>query len=157
LHELLSFPATAEYTAEPIVQQPSTKLIEPSDYIFVYGSLMRGQQRSQVLENEAFEGEAYITDAELFDTGYGFPVLFCGREGMVWGEVYKISHPAVWAAIDRLENGLYFRIARRVHLPGRAPMSRHPLAQLYVGDPKIFDVKHLKPIPNGRWRENAAT
>ena len=152
---LLAFPATAETPLVERIPEVSTKLIEPTDYLFTYGTLLRGGPRSQVLQYEAFEGEAYITDAQLFDTGHGFPAIFVGREGMVWGEVYRIVHPSTWATLDRIENGLYERVARRVHLPGKAPMARHPLAQLYVGKPEIFRPETLKLIAGGRWNANA--
>jgi gamma-glutamylcyclotransferase (GGCT)/AIG2-like uncharacterized protein YtfP len=154
----LSQPATSETRHPDILPIPATKLIEPTDYLWTYGTLQRGESRNQVLDGEVFEGEGYLTEGQLFDTHYGLPALFVGPKfrGTVWGEVYRIVHPAIWATLDRIENGLYFRVARRVTIPSKPPSQRQPLCQLYVANPDVFVPEALTPIPNGRWRNSDA-
>lgn len=151
LGQLLAFPATAEIKEPLQLPQVASKTVEPADHFFTYGSLMRGQVRNAILEREVFVGEAYLDHAKLYDTDCGFPALFLGGVGKVWGEVYKIIHPETWAYLDRVEGNLYHRVARRVTVPGRTPSLRNPLVQLYVGNPEIWDVEALKRIEDGRW------
>jgi gamma-glutamylcyclotransferase (GGCT)/AIG2-like uncharacterized protein YtfP len=157
LGELLSFPATAEAREPTWLPAPVAKPIEPADLFLTYGTLMRGQGRHSLLAREEFVGEAYVRPAQLFDTGCGFPALFLGGEGTVWGEVYRILHADTWLRLDQIEGGLYHRVARRVHMPGRVPTLRTPLAQFYVGNPAIWDPKALVRIKDGRWENHATT
>lgn len=130
-----------------LIEMPRRDGGEPTDLLFTYGTLCRGQSRNYILETEVFKGEAYIAQAHLWDTGYGFPALTLSAEGdQVWGEVYQIIHRQLWADLDRIENGLYDRSIHKVIIPG----SRGVLAQVYIAGSALMAGK-LAPIPSGRW------
>jgi gamma-glutamylcyclotransferase (GGCT)/AIG2-like uncharacterized protein YtfP len=129
--------------------------LESVSLLFTYGTLMRGQLRHAVLEREIFEGEGYIRGGELFDTGHGFPALMLDRSGLVWGEVYRVVHPGVWVALDRIEAGLYGREVRKIWIPEKPPSLREQPAQVYVADAKVFAPQTLTRIPGGRWNNRA--
>lgn len=118
-----------------------------SDKLFVYGTLLRGESRNHVLASEEFLGEAYVTGADLWDTGWGFPALSLGGENQVWGEVYHIRHAETWRVIDAIEAGLYTRHAVNVTLPNLSPDHRETTADVYV-----WARGHLAyRILSGRW------
>ncbi|MES2413701.1 MAG: gamma-glutamylcyclotransferase family protein [Pseudomonadota bacterium] len=70
----------------------------PADrYVFVYGTLRRGEERdiNRLHPAPEYVGKASMT-GRLFDLGT-YPGLVLGGEGAVQGEVYRIS-----AALERL-------------------------------------------------------
>jgi gamma-glutamylcyclotransferase (GGCT)/AIG2-like uncharacterized protein YtfP len=67
--------------------------------IFVYGTLLKGQQRESVLTNSKYIGPAMI-QAELFDLGT-FPCVKKGI-GTVIGELYEVDKETI-SFIDKIE------------------------------------------------------
>ncbi len=68
--------------------------------LFVYGTLLRGLSRAQVLRDSRFLGPALLS-GRLFDLG-SYPGLLAGR-GLVVGEIYLVDASAL-QRIDRIED-----------------------------------------------------
>lgn len=70
--------------------------------VFVYGTLMRGEQHHAQIQDQRFVGEARtLPRYELIDLG-SFPALVEGGATAVAGELYEVSFQ-VLAELDRLE------------------------------------------------------
>ncbi len=67
--------------------------------LFVYGTLLRGMSRFQVLANGEFLGNV-STSGILYDLGH-FPGILKG-DGAVYGELYEVTQEQV-ASLDRIE------------------------------------------------------
>jgi gamma-glutamylcyclotransferase (GGCT)/AIG2-like uncharacterized protein YtfP len=68
--------------------------------LFVYGTLLRGLSRSQMLRGSRFLGPALLP-GRLFDLG-GYPGLLAGQ-GLVVGEIHLVDAPTL-QHIDRIED-----------------------------------------------------
>lgn len=74
---------------------------ESNTYVFVYGTLMKGQSNHDAYLNEKqFVGEGVIDGYEMYDLGY-YPGIIHGK-GQVYGEVYCVNHDTV-KELDQLE------------------------------------------------------
>jgi gamma-glutamylcyclotransferase (GGCT)/AIG2-like uncharacterized protein YtfP len=84
----------------------------PADpLLFAYGTLMRGYPLHAVIARRtAFVGVASVP-GRLLDLGR-YPGLVAGR-GRVRGEIYRLRHPELLAAVDR-EEGYNFERRRTV-------------------------------------------
>jgi len=88
--------------------------------IFVYGTLMRGDCRSAVLQGQLFVDEARtLPQYRMFDVG-SYPALVEAPRGIaIEGEVWEVT-PACLARLDAVEGvpeGLYER--KPIRLQGR--------------------------------------
>ena len=76
-----------------------------ADLAFFYGTLMtpfHGAARLRVDQHLAYTGRGTIAGA-LFDLGI-YPAAVPASDARVWGEVYRMTHPAiVLQALDELE------------------------------------------------------
>ena len=76
-----------------------------TDLVFFYGTLMMPFNRSgrlRVDEHLVYAGRGTIAGA-LFDLGI-YPAAVPALDARVWGEVYRMTHPAiVLQALDELE------------------------------------------------------
>ena len=76
-----------------------------TDLVFFYGTLMSGFKRpgrSRIDEHLSAVGRGSI-HATLFDLGI-YPAAIPAADGLVWGEVHRMSEPdAVLAALDEIE------------------------------------------------------
>ena len=87
------------------------------DRVFVYGTLLPGEERWPLLEPFAVGWEATTVEGCLYDTGYGFPALVLGGEGAaeVPGVAVDLDPERAAAAVrllDRIEGAghLYRRV-----------------------------------------------
>jgi gamma-glutamylcyclotransferase (GGCT)/AIG2-like uncharacterized protein YtfP len=96
-----------------------------SEYLFVYGTLMRGLAAHERMETERvrYVGEGTISGA-LYDLG-PYPALRLDEEGTVHGEVYELVDDAMICELDEYEGYhghpeicRYIRSAVPVHCAG---------------------------------------
>ena len=67
--------------------------------LFAYGTLMRGLALHRLLEGRArFLGEGTVA-GRLYDLGR-YPAAVPEGSGLVQGEVYRVTDPALWPALD---------------------------------------------------------
>ena len=98
------------------------------DFLFVYGTLMRGFPLHHLLNDQCeFVGTGTV-DGRLLDLGH-YPGAIPEEPGTVHGEVYRVLAPGLLASLDREEGylpdaparSLYLRRPTRVRLAdGRA-------------------------------------
>ncbi|MCY1168600.1 gamma-glutamylcyclotransferase family protein [Polaromonas sp.] len=100
--------------------------LSPARHVFVYGTLRRGEQRDINLLQPAPEwvGQASLPGV-LYDLG-AYPGILLGGDGLVHGEVYRIS-PALELQLDEIEEvwpqqtGEYARREAEVRLDPQRP------------------------------------
>lgn len=89
-------------------------------YLFVYGTLMRGECRSGHLAGETFVGEARTAAGyRLYDVG-AYPALAAaGAGGSILGELWQVSDAKLRALdeVEGVDDGLYRRQAIRLEPP----------------------------------------
>lgn len=119
-------------------QRPMTP---PTERVFVYGSLRRGQSNHGQLLAARDEGEGTLEGADLHDLG-PFPMAVPGG-GRVQGEVFAVTRELL-LALDRFEGvpRLYRRHRRRL-TDGRR-------VWVYLG--QAHQVRHSPLLPDGRWQ-----
>ncbi|MDR1611167.1 MAG: gamma-glutamylcyclotransferase [Planctomycetota bacterium] len=90
-------------------------------FLFVYGSLMRGNQARHLLDGTDLIGRATVRGYSLFDLG-PYPAAVRERNGRVQGELYLIDQPTL-ERLTEYEGSLYNleRTAAAVHGGGRYP------------------------------------
>ncbi|MFQ5898557.1 MAG: gamma-glutamylcyclotransferase [Candidatus Methylomirabilia bacterium] len=96
-----------------------------SDFLFVYGTLMRGLPLHHLIAGRADFVEAGTAGGGLLDLD-GYPGAVQDHGGLIRGEVYRFSAPGLLAVLDREEGydpaaedrSLYLRRQTRVHLTG---------------------------------------
>lgn len=72
------------------------------NYVFVYGTLRRGERNHYLLKNAKLLYEQAWTFGQLFDTPYHFPVLYESPNNKIYGELYEITEDEL-KLLDRLE------------------------------------------------------
>jgi gamma-glutamylcyclotransferase (GGCT)/AIG2-like uncharacterized protein YtfP len=113
-------------------------------FVFVYGTLKRGEKNHHWLEGASFQGEAELNGVVLHDLG-PFPMAVVG-EGTAIGEVYAVEGSGL-ARLDQLEG--YPRLYDRQVLSlcdGRR-------AWVYLGRPR--QVRHAPVVTGGLWRASS--
>lgn len=70
--------------------------------VFVYGTLLRGQQRNDLLENEIFLGEVRTAPQFTLISLGPFPAIVRYKENQVLGELYEVSDATLWL-LDQVE------------------------------------------------------
>jgi gamma-glutamylcyclotransferase (GGCT)/AIG2-like uncharacterized protein YtfP len=129
------------------------------DYLFVYGTLMRGGPLHKYLKVPnhlvTFVDTGFVKNALLYDCG-DFPVLSLGvsEEQVVWGEIFSFveGSPVLRGHLDFIENthaGLYRRLKTLAHLE-HAEMQ--VAAWVYVGAGQWWK-QGTQVIPSGRWSD----
>ncbi len=79
-----------------------------TDLLFVYGTLMREFPLHRLLAGRAeYVGTGRVS-ARLVDLG-AYPAAVRDRHGTVHGEVYRVSDPSLWIALDSAEGPQYHR------------------------------------------------
>lgn len=109
-------------------------------FLFVYGSLKRGQSNHARLQGARWEGEATLVGACLFDLG-PFPMAVAG-EGEIQGELYALPSEDL-AAIDAFEG------APRLYERHWRPLADGRQAWVYLG--RARQVRHVRCLPGGKW------
>ena len=79
-----------------------------NNYVFTYGTLLKGERNHHLLNDDDFVSEGYIKNFKMFDLGT-YPGIEYG-EGIVMGELYLVDD-ATLKMLDELEEEgfLYFR------------------------------------------------
>lgn len=126
-----------------------TSTTEGAAPLFVYGTLMPGQERWPVLEPYAVSTEPATAKGRLWDTGAGYPAARFDDSGDdIPGVLVTIASPRltdVMTTLDRIEGeGVLFRRVEVLTSGGRA-----------VSYEWIGSTEGLSPLPNG-WRRRSA-
>jgi gamma-glutamylcyclotransferase (GGCT)/AIG2-like uncharacterized protein YtfP len=115
-----------------------------TDLLFVYGTLMRGFTLHRILEGRVEYLGAGTVEAHLLDLGC-YPAAVREAHGVVTGEVYRVSEPRLWTALDSAEGPQYHREEATVRMAD----AREVLAFVYwYAGPLDRGV----PIPGGDYR-----
>ena len=110
-------------------------------FVFVYGTLKRGEKNHHWLEGASFQGEAELNGVVLHDLG-PFPMAVIGA-GQIRGEVYALEANGL-ARLDELEG--YPRLYNRQLLS----LADGRRAWVYLGRPR--QVRHAPVVAGGLWR-----
>ena len=115
--------------------------------LFVYGTLMRGFRLHALLEGRADSvGEGEVAGL-LFDLGR-YPAALRDGGGVIRGEVYRLTDPGLWRALDSAEGSQYHRGEVGVRLAG----GRQATAYIYW---YVKPVGLAVPIPGGDYRAHS--
>ena len=111
--------------------------------IFVYGTLMQGEQANAFLSHARFMGEYCLKDYALYDLGW-FPGIQPQTGSIVHGEVYQVDIDTLFRLDEYEGEGrLYHRIVVRVE-----NQSEKLYAHAYVYAKEIFG----EEIKGGSWK-----
>lgn len=132
-----------------------------SDGIFVYGTLMRGESRFDVLKRFGIECSLLAeAQGQLFDLGI-FPGMTrdCASESYVYGEFIRLRNPeTALATLDRIEGfrgyGKPGSLYRRELIPVHVGDGRIRTAWTYCLDASADDAQ---VILSGDWRKHCGT
>ena len=115
--------------------------------LFVYGTLMRGFPLHALLDGRADSvGEGEVA-GRLFDLGR-YPAALRDGGGVIRGEVYRLTDPGHWRALDSAEGSQYHRGEVGVRLAGGRQVTAY--IYWYVGP-----LRRAVPIPGGDYRAHA--
>ena len=81
--------------------------LEDSNYIFVYGTLMKGQPANYLLNDAGYMGKFKLSDFAMYNLGAYPGIKACAGESVV-GEVYEVSDEML-TAMDSYEGSQYDR------------------------------------------------
>jgi gamma-glutamylcyclotransferase (GGCT)/AIG2-like uncharacterized protein YtfP len=111
--------------------------------VFVYGTLLAGEDNHRLLATATLVGEARTKPAfELRDLGH-FPGLVKGGTCSITGEVYEVDAPTL-ARLDALEGHPRFYRRTRIALDDGAKVETYLLAPEQVAGCSV--------IASGNWR-----
>ena len=83
--------------------------MEDKYFVFVYGTLMRGERAHGFLSGAEFVGEYMLPDYAIYDLGR-YPGVKPKRGAIVYGEVYKVGADMIKSMDEYEEEGsLYYR------------------------------------------------
>lgn len=143
-----------------IIRKP-TAPVPPTQYVFVYGSLMQGHHNNHVLLRSGARFVDHAVTSDPFDMiSFGtFPGVLDrkrpDKNARVSGELYEISDADALTALDRLEGHPHFYRRRRIKVVDSSGDTRY--AWMYVlTDTFIYRKKPSLPIgENGTldWEE----
>ncbi|WP_110111576.1 gamma-glutamylcyclotransferase family protein [Bacillus sp. CGMCC 1.16541] len=120
-------------------------------YVFVYGTLRKGESNHDLLKDAHLVAEQAYTKGVLYDSGRGYPAMTVG-EGVVYGELYEVNDFEL-KALDQLEgyegegspNNEYERIAQDI----QTDVSTIEAMVYVVGEQSpLLETQ----IPRGDWR-----
>jgi gamma-glutamylcyclotransferase (GGCT)/AIG2-like uncharacterized protein YtfP len=118
-------------------------------YLFVYGTLMRGFPLHRLLEGPAaYAGNGEVTGL-LFDLGR-YPAALRDSCGTIHGELYRVGDPGLWRTLDSAEGSQYHRRQVGVRVAG----GRRVTAYIYW---YVAPLDRAVPIPGGDYRAHAPT
>lgn len=126
-----------------------------TDYLFVYGTLVRNSKHNSKLMLEEMEciGTGKI-HGKMYDLGE-YPGVIENNEKYVYGEIYRIHDLKILSAIDEYEEvaqlesqkGLYIRKITNAILDQGKEIQ--VFAYFYNKS-----IQNMKEIPSGKWNEN---
>ena len=115
-------------------------------YLFVYGTLMRGECRSRHLAGATFVGEARTAAGyRLYDVGEYPALVTAGFGGSILGELWQVTDERMLALdeIEGVNEGLYRRQTIRLEPP------HHDLCvTTYIYLPSVSGLLDISPC----WR-----
>lgn len=115
--------------------------------LFVYGTLMRGFPLHALLAGRADSvGDGEVAGL-LFDLGR-YPAALRDGGGVIRGEVYRLTDPGLWRALDSAEGSQYHRGEVGVRLAGGRQVTAY--IYWYVGP-----LRRAVPIPGGDYRAHS--
>jgi len=120
-------------------------------FIFVYGTLRKGDGNHRFLEGEEFVGNT-ATEGELFSLGRIPGAHFGPGLGLIQGELYKIG-PATLNRLDSLEGYHPERPELSMYVRRKVPLWRDGKAD----GPEVWAYEYRTPgtksprIPHGDW------
>ncbi len=112
-------------------------------YLFVYGTLKRGESAHYFLAEEKFIGPAELEGYEMYDLGE-YPGIVKGK-GKVYGELYAVSYETLKKLDEFEENGLfYLRKKEKIKVKDK-------VYEAWVYE-YIETLKNAKKIESGIWK-----
>jgi gamma-glutamylcyclotransferase (GGCT)/AIG2-like uncharacterized protein YtfP len=121
--------------------------VDAEPLLFVYGTLMRGFPLHALLEGRADSvGDGEVAGL-LFDLGR-YPAALRDGGGVIRGEVYRLTDPGLWPALDSAEGSQYHRGEIGVRLAGGQRVTAY--IYWYVGP-----LRRALPIPGGDYRAHS--
>jgi len=121
--------------------------VDAESLLFVYGTLMRGFRLHALLEGRANSvGDGEVAGL-LFDLGR-YPAALRDGGGVIHGEVYRLTDPGLWRALDSAEGSQYHRGEVGVRLAG----GRQVTAYIYW---HVGPLSQAVPIPGGDYRAHS--
>ena len=118
-----------------------------TDLLFVYGTLMSGFPLHKLLQGRAEHVGAGEVSGRLLDLG-AYPAAVRGADGAVTGEVYRVTDPSLWIALDSAEGPQYHR--EEVSVRTAQGQSATAFIYWYTGP-----LDRGVPIPDGDYRAHA--
>jgi len=115
-----------------------------TEFLFVYGTLMRGFTLHPLLEGRAEYRGAGTVQARLLDLG-SYPAAVRDPDAQVTGEVYRVSEPGFWTVLDSAEGPQYHREEVRVRMADGREVTA--FVYWYAGP-----LDRGVPIPGGDYR-----
>ncbi|WP_338472553.1 gamma-glutamylcyclotransferase [Niallia sp. XMNu-256] len=131
-------------------------------YVFVYGTLRKGESNAYLLKNAICIAEQAWTNGEMYDTGNGYPAIKPSLTLRVYGELYLVTESEL-ERLDQLEgytsgstNNLYERIEQTVYtdrgekeafvyVEGNASICKE---EIHRGDWKEYRLLNKQKKPN---------
>ena len=127
--------------------------------IFVYGTLLPGQERFRLIAQMVAGRQAARTRGRLFHLPLGYPALMEAEEGWVQGELLRFNEPIgkVLDVCDRIEgyqpddeeSSLFIRVAKQVEPEGGASKE----AWCYIVGPALPEesLREGQEVDDGDW------
>jgi gamma-glutamylcyclotransferase (GGCT)/AIG2-like uncharacterized protein YtfP len=122
----------------------TTQLKQFSVYVFVYGTLKQGYSNNYHLQNKnsEFIKNTSIKDYKMYKPkNMLFPFILPSKDGLVEGELWKVTSNKVISSLDILE-GIPYLYTRQL-----IETETGEKAYVYIGNPKIF-TDTSNPITN---------
>ena len=124
----------------------------PWEWLFVYGTLKRGQRNHALLLGAPFGGEARIDGMRLYDLG-PFPMAIAEAGFHIEGELFGVD-ARLLAELDRFERSprLYERILcpiapmHAANLANKPAQPSHPPQRAWLYRGRAHQVRHVPPI-----------
>ena len=118
------------------------------EYLFVYGTLKRNERLHELLRSQEFVDTATTVDANfnMGDLGNAYPIVFRSNEDedtfkyKIRGEVFKLTNPAVYHYIDRMEKGASYKM---VDTLVRLSNNKQMIVKMYVMDDLPYEPSYL--------------
>ncbi|MGE5416259.1 MAG: gamma-glutamylcyclotransferase family protein [Acidobacteriota bacterium] len=130
------------------------------EWLFVYGTLMRGYPNHKLLKGYILSVEPAVMKGQIYHLPAGYPMAMTGP-GLVQGEALQVQKPhKLWLELDRLEgyrgpgaiDNLYVRRQKEITLQATGLKIT---ATVYLMPPgrREWVKQHGTAIKNGSWHD----